>query len=71
MNLKFSFVIFLTILLIIPASLAVEHEVAVDITPKTIDAKPCGIATYDIEVKNIGELEDTYEFSINGIPEGW
>jgi hypothetical protein len=71
MNFKFSFVIFLTILLIIPASLAIEHEVAVDITPKTIDAKPCGIATYDIEVKNIGELEDTYEFSINGIPEGW
>ena len=71
MDLKFLFVVLLAILLLIPASLAVEHEVAVEITPKVIDTKPCGIAAYDILVKNIGELEDTYSFAVEGIPEGW
>jgi hypothetical protein len=71
MNSKFLFVVFLAILLFIPASLAVDYELSVDITPKAIDAKPCGIASYDILVKNTGDLEDTYFFSVTGIPDGW
>jgi len=63
--------VFLAILLLFPASLAVDYGVAVDITPKAIDTKPCGIAAYDIEVTNMGELEDTYSFDIEGVPEGW
>jgi len=71
MNLKFLSFVFFAILLLIPASLAVDYEVSVDITPKAIDAKPCGIAAYDILVKNTGELEDTYFFDVEGVPEGW
>lgn len=70
MNSKFLFILFLAILLLAPAS-AVDYEVAVDITPKAIDTKPCGIAAYDIVVENTGELEDTYFFDVEGIPEGW
>ena len=68
---KFIYFVFFTILLLAPASFAADYEVAVDITPKAIDAKPCGIAAYDILVNNIGELEDTYFFDVEGIPEGW
>ncbi len=71
MDRKFLSFVFFAVLLLIPVSLAADYEVAVDITPKAIDAAPCGIAAYDIEVKNMGELEDTYFFDIEGIPEGW
>jgi len=70
MNLKILSFVFSTILLLVP-TFAVEYEVTVDITPEAIDAKPCGIAAYDIEINNIGELIDTYSFSVEGIPEGW
>lgn len=71
MDRKFLSFVFFAILLLIPASLAADYEVAVDITPKAIDAKPCGIAAYDIDIENTGELEDTYFFDVEGIPEGW
>ena len=71
MNLKFLSFVFFAVLLLFPASLAADYQVDVDITPKEIDAKPCGIAAYDIIVKNSGELDDTYFFDVEGIPEGW
>jgi uncharacterized cupredoxin-like copper-binding protein len=71
MNLKFLFIVSLAILLFIPVALSADYNVSVDITPKTFDTKPCGIATYDITVTNTGNLEDTYSFSIAGIPDGW
>lgn len=71
MKLKILSFVILAVVLFAPVSYAAEYEVAVDITPKAIDTKPCGIAAYDILIKNTGELGDTYFFDVEGIPEGW
>ena len=47
------------------------NNVSVVVSPKTITSKPCGIATYDINIKNLGSTDDTYTIQVNGIPDGW
>jgi hypothetical protein len=71
MKAKVLFLSFLVFLLIISSSLATEYGVSIDIQPKEITVRPGGIATYDIEIKNLGELEDTYSVVVEGIPEDW
>lgn len=66
----FLFVI-LGMLFVLSPVFAVDYNVSISITPKEIEVKPCGIATYDVDVKNLGELEDTYSIVLEGIPEGW
>ncbi len=62
---------FLGFLFLISVSLAKDYEVSVGITPKIMTVHPCEIASFDIDVKNLGEVEDTYSVSIEGLPEGW
>ena len=62
---------FLCFLLLASVSLAKDYEVSVEITPKMMSVSPCGIANFDIDVTNIGELEDTYSISIGGLPKDW
>lgn len=63
--------IFLSLVFFISLVTAKEFEVNVSIKPKELTTSPCGIATYDISVKNLGEKEDIYYMIVEGIPEGW
>lgn len=62
---------FLWFFLLSSACLAKNYEVSVEITPKMMSVNPCGIANFDIDVKNMGEMEDTYSISIGGLPKDW
>ena len=61
----------LGILFALNPALAVDYEVSVAVTPEEITTRPCGIATFDIDVENLGEMEDTYSIVVGGIPEDW
>jgi len=61
---------FLVFLLIISVSYAEEFDVSVSVSPKKVEVNPCDIATFDINIVNMGE-EDTFSVSIEGLPEGW
>jgi uncharacterized cupredoxin-like copper-binding protein len=41
------------------------------VSPKAITVRPCGIATFDVKVDNLGTLEDTYTITVDGIPTDW
>jgi len=62
---------FLWFLLLSSVCLAVDYEVSVKITPQIISVNPCGIANFEIDIENEGDLEDTYSISIDGISEDW
>jgi len=71
MNYKLYLSVLLAFVFVVSPVLAVDYSVSIAISPKSITAKPCGIATYDITVNNLGDLEDTYTITVNGIPDGW
>ncbi|MCX6821308.1 MAG: hypothetical protein NTW30_00870, partial [Candidatus Aenigmarchaeota archaeon] len=48
-----------------------DYNLSVTVSPKTITTRPCGIATFDVAVNNLGTLEDTYTVIVDGIPTGW
>lgn len=52
-------------------SLAKDYESLVEVIPIQLTVEPCGIATYDIKIKNLGEREDTLYALVEGIPDGW
>jgi len=61
----------LGILFALNPALAVDYEVSVAVTPEEITTRPCGIATFDIDVENLGEMEDTYSIVVDGLTEDW
>jgi hypothetical protein len=71
MNYKLYLSVLLAFVFVVSPVLAVDYSVSIAVSPKSITAKPCGIATYDITVNNLGNLEDTYTITVNGIPDGW
>jgi uncharacterized membrane protein len=54
-----------------PVSLAADYQVLVEISPQTISVNPCDIANFDLEVINLGEIEDVFSITIQGLPEEW
>lgn len=48
-----------------------EHEVSVSVNPKEVTVNPCGIATFDVDIVNTGEEEDTFSIMVEGLPEDW
>ena len=64
-------VVLLSILLIIPFTLAKEYEVSVEISPREVEVSPYSIATFDILVQNTGKKKDSYSIQVDGIPEDW
>jgi hypothetical protein len=72
MNYKLYLSILLAFVFVFSSVLAVnDYDVSVAVSPKSITTKPCGIATYDIIVNNLGGLQDTYTVTVNGIPSDW
>ena len=71
MRLKIVFFIFLGILFLISPILAKEYEVSVSVSPKEMSLVPCKAGVFDINIKNTGELEDTFSITVTGLPEGW
>jgi uncharacterized membrane protein len=71
MKTKLALFVFLGFLLLISASCAKEYDVSVSIYPKEATANPCGVATFDINIINLGEKEDTFSVSVEGLPEDW
>ncbi|MDI6825871.1 MAG: hypothetical protein QMD36_01600 [Candidatus Aenigmarchaeota archaeon] len=71
MNYKLYLSVLVAFVFVLNPVFAVDYNVSVAVLPKTITTKPCGIATFDIDVKNLGELEDTYTVEVSGIPETW
>ena len=65
-----SFVI-LGVLLVLSGCNAKDYDVSVSVTPKSAIVNPCGIASFDIDIKNVGDKEDTYSIIIDGLPEDW
>lgn len=57
--------------LFINLALAKEYESSIAVVPSQLTVQSCGIATYDINIKNLGEKEDTLYALVEGIPEGW
>ncbi len=71
MNYKLYLSILLAAVFVFTSVFAVDGGVSVSVSPKTIAIKPCGIATYDIKVDNLGTLEGTYTIQVDGIPSEW
>lgn len=71
MNYKLYLSILLAAVFVFTPVFAVDGGVSVSVSPKTITIKPCGIATYDVEVDNLGTLEGTYTIQVEGIPSEW
>lgn len=63
--------VILGILLIIPITFAKDFEVSVDVSPKEMSVGPYGIATFDMNIQNLGGKKDTYGITVEGIPEDW
>ncbi|MCX8178393.1 MAG: hypothetical protein N3D75_01030 [Candidatus Aenigmarchaeota archaeon] len=68
---KFKFLIYLLLPLLFSAVYAQDYSSSITIYPKEITVSQCGIATYDLSVKNTGIKEDTLYALVEGIPEGW
>ncbi len=47
-----------------------QFGVDVSVSPKSIGVAPCGIATYDITIKN-NAADDTFAILVDGIPVNW
>ncbi len=71
MKVKLALFMFLGFVLLFTPAFAQEYGVSVSVSPKKITITPCDIATFDIDVKNTGEIEDTFSVLIDGIPEDW
>jgi len=71
MNYKLYLSVLVAFVFVFSPVFAVDYSVSVAVSPKTITTKPCGIATFDVKVDNVGELEDTYMITIQGIPSNW
>jgi len=72
MNYKLYLSILLAFVFVFSPVFAVSnYDVSVAVSPKSITTKPCGIATYDITINNVGELQDAYTVTVGGIPNGW
>ncbi|MBU5689979.1 MAG: hypothetical protein QXM68_02175 [Candidatus Aenigmatarchaeota archaeon] len=68
---KFKFLIYLLLPLIISSAYAKDYDSTSSIYPREIIVSQCGIATFDITLTNAGEKEDTFYTLVEGIPEGW
>ncbi len=71
MKSKILIYIFLSVLVFINLVLASDYSSSIAITPSKLTVQPCGIATYDINIKNTGEKEDTFYALVEGIPDDW
>ena len=71
MKFKILSFVFLGLLFVLSSCYAKDYDVSVSVTPESATVNPCGIASFDIDIKNIGEMEDTYSIAITGLPEGW
>lgn len=73
MRLKTVFFIFLGIILLLNPVLAEEYGVSVSVSPKEMILSPYPVppGSFDIDIKNTGELEDTFTITITGLPESW
>jgi len=58
-------------LLLFSLASAKDYASYLTIVPNQITVQPCGIATYDITLKNLGQKQDTFYSLVEGIPEGW
>jgi len=71
MNYKLYLSVLIAFVFIFTTVFAADYDVSVAVMPKKITTKPCGIATFDINVENLGNNEDTYTIQVNDIPDGW
>ena len=68
---KFKILIYLFLLLIFSNVYAQNYRSELSIYPKEVNVNQCGIATYDLVLKNTGDKEDTFYALVEGIPEEW
>jgi len=71
MKFKVVYFVLLGLFFVVSTCFAKDYDVSVSINPKSVTVNPCGIATFDIDIKNFGEMEDTYSITITGLPDGW
>jgi len=71
MRFKIIPLVLLCLLFVVSTCFAKDYDVSVAVNPKSATVNPCGIANFDIDIKNLGEIEDTYSISITGLPDDW
>jgi len=71
MRLKTVFFIFLGILFLINSVLAIDYGVSVTVSPKEKTLAPGEFFSFDINIENLGEIEDSFSITVTGLPEGW
>ncbi|MEM5799469.1 MAG: hypothetical protein QXZ43_02280 [Candidatus Aenigmatarchaeota archaeon] len=69
---KLKFLIYILLPLILATTInAKEYDSSLTVSTNEITVNQCGIATYDLTLKNTGEKEDSFYVLVEGIPEGW
>ncbi|MEM5777112.1 MAG: hypothetical protein QXJ06_01545 [Candidatus Aenigmatarchaeota archaeon] len=68
---KLKILIYIVLPLLLSIVNAKEYDSSLTISTNEINVNQCGIATYDLTLKNTGEKEDTFYVLVEGIPEGW
>ncbi|MFH8080806.1 MAG: hypothetical protein QXO84_02920 [Candidatus Aenigmatarchaeota archaeon] len=63
-------VLALILMLFFSTCSAKDYDSIVEIATKEVTVKQCGIATFDLKIKNTGEKEDTFYVVVEGLPEG-
>lgn len=71
MNLKILPFVLLGLFFVVSVCYAKDYDISVDVNPKSVTVNPCGIANFDIDIKNTGGLDDTYSINITGLPNDW
>jgi hypothetical protein len=71
MNYKLYLSLLLAFVFVVSPVFALDYSVSVAVSPKAITTRPCGIATFDVKVDNLGGLEDIYTATVDGIPSNW
>jgi len=64
--------VILSFVFLVSIVFAKDYDLSVSVSPKTMNIYPCGNpASFDVDIDNLGELEDTYSIAITGLPDGW
>jgi uncharacterized membrane protein len=62
----------LSFVFLVSVVFAKDYDLSVSVSPKSMKIYPCGDpASFDVDIDNLGELEDTYSIAITGLPDGW
>jgi len=68
---KLKILIYILLPLLVAVGSAKDYSSTLSISEKEVSVNQCGIATYDLVLRNSGEKEDTFYVLVEGIPEGW